>query len=468
MMSSPLSGTANVPPARSSDHVDSAQGTTLRRVLRLPSLVFFGLVYMVPLTVFTTYGVVSANTGGRTSLAYIVTLAAMIFTALSYAAMVKVYPVAGSAYAYASKSFGPSIGFLAGWALLLDYVLLPLVNYLIIGIYLNILFPVVPAWVFVVACILLVTVLNIVGIASVARASNIIVLVQFIFIAVFVAIAVAFISSGSHSIDLAAPFVGDGGKNVTFPALMTGAAVLCLSFLGFDAISTLAEEAKNPKRDIPRPIIIATVWAGLLFLVLAFISQLVFPDTAFKDPVSAASEVMAKAGGDFLNIFFIAAYVAGATGSAIASQASVSRIMYSMGRDGILPRRIFGTLSARFKTPVISILVISVISIIGVNANVDLLFSVVSFGALAAFSVVNLSVIKRYLWDEKRRSGRDVSLYGVLPGVGFLLTIWIWTSLTASAFTIGLVWLGGGFVYLLFMTKGFRKKAPEVEFSDSL
>ena len=96
-MSSPLPGTANVPPARSSDHVHSAQGTTLRRVLGLPSLVFFGLVYMVPLTVFTTYGVVSANTGGRTSLAYIVTLAAMIFTALSYAAMVKVYPVAGSA-----------------------------------------------------------------------------------------------------------------------------------------------------------------------------------------------------------------------------------------------------------------------------------------------------------------------------------------------------------------------------------
>lgn len=196
----------------------------------------------------------------------------------------------------------------------------------------------------------------------------------------------------------------------------------------------MAEEAKNPKRDIPRAIIIATVGAGLLFLVLAFISQLVFPGTPFKDPVSVASEVMAKAGGDFLTIFFVAAYVAGATGLAIASQASVSRILYSMGRDGILPRRIFGTLSARFKTPLISILVISVI---GVNANVDLLFSVVSFGALAAFSVVNLSVIKRYLWDRKRRSGR-----GVLPAVGFLLTIWIWTSLTANAFIIGLIWLG--------------------------
>lgn len=127
---------------------------------------------------------------------------------------------AGSAYAYASKSFGPSIEFLAGWALLLDYVLLLLVNYLVIGFYPNILFPVVPAWIFVVARILLATALNIVGIASAARASNNNVLIQFIFIVVFVAIAVAFISSRSHSIDLAAPFIGDGRKNITFSAVL--------------------------------------------------------------------------------------------------------------------------------------------------------------------------------------------------------------------------------------------------------
>lgn len=443
-----------------------AQATSLRRVLGLPSLVFFGLVYMVPLTVFTTYGVVSANTGGRTSLAYIITLAAMIFTALSYAAMVKVFPVAGSAYAYATRSFGPNVGFLAGWALLLDYVLLPLVNYLVIGIYLNILFPAIAPWIFVVACIALVTVLNIVGIASVARASNIIVVVQFVFIAVFVVIAIAFVSTGSHAVNFAAPFVGSGGANVTFPALLAGAAVLCLSFLGFDAISTLAEESKNPKRDIPRAIIIVTIGAGVLFFVLAFISQLVFPGTGFKDPVSAASEVMLRAGGNFLNIFFIAAYVAGAVGSAIASQASVSRILYSMGRDGVLPRRVFGVLSVRFRTPVIAILVISAISIAGVNADIDLLFSVVSFGALVAFSVVNLAVIKHFLIDQKLRGRRNVLLYGVLPSLGFVMTVWIWTSLTSSAFVVGLIWLAIGFIYLLVYTRGFRRKAPDVEFSD--
>ncbi len=446
--------------------VPNAEGTKLRRVLGLPSLVFFGLVYMVPLTVFTTYGVVSASTGGRTSLAYIITLVAMIFTALSYAAMVKVFPVAGSAYAYATRSFGPNVGLMAGWALLLDYVLLPLVNYLVIGIYLNILFPAIAPWIFVVACIALVTVLNIVGIASVARASNIIVVVQFVFIAVFVVISVAFLATGSNAVDFAAPFVGIGGDGATVPALLAGAAVLCLSFLGFDAISTLAEESKNPKRDIPRAIILVTVGAGVLFFLLAFISQLVFPGTDFADPVSAASEVMLKAGGNFLNIFFIAAYVAGATGSAIASQASVSRILFSMGRDGVLPRRVFGVLSARFRTPVIAILVISAISIAGINANIDLLFSVVSFGALVAFSVVNLAVIKHFLIDSKLRGRRNVFVYGVLPGLGFVMTVWIWTSLTSSAFVVGLIWLAVGFIYLLVYTRGFRRTAPAVEFSE--
>ncbi len=141
------------------EYVHSAQGTGLRRILGLPALVFFGLVYMVPLTMFTTYGVVTEITGGRTASAYLITLAAMLFTAFSYSFMVKKYPIAGSAYSYTSLSFGPCVGFLAGWSLLLDYLFLPMINYLLIGLFLNIAFPMVPAWVFVLAAIGLVTVL---------------------------------------------------------------------------------------------------------------------------------------------------------------------------------------------------------------------------------------------------------------------------------------------------------------------
>ena len=140
----------------------------LRRVLGVPSLVLFGLVYIVPLTVFTTYGIVVQTSGGRLTVSYLVTLAAMVFAARSYARMAAAYPVAGSTYAYTQRTFGPPIGFLAGWSLLLDYLLLPMLNYLVIGIYLNAAIPAVPAWVFVLITIAIVTVLNIIGIVSVA------------------------------------------------------------------------------------------------------------------------------------------------------------------------------------------------------------------------------------------------------------------------------------------------------------
>ncbi|MBB1615630.1 MULTISPECIES: APC family permease [Pseudomonas] len=442
----------------------SAQGTSLRRILGLPALVFFGLVYMVPLTVFTTYGVVTQLTGGRTAAAYVITLLAMIFTALSYSVMVKKYPIAGSAYSYASLSFGPGIGFLAGWSLLLDYLFLPMINYLVIGLFLNLAFPAVPAWVFVVATISLVTLLNIRGIGSVSSMSNLIVCAQMVFVVVFVALVVRQLA-GAESLDLSAPWVGDGSQDGLLP-LMAGAAVLCLSFLGFDAVSTLAEETRDPRRDIPRAIVITTLGAGLLFILLAMTSQLAFPGSSFKDADSAASEVMLHAGGRFLEMFFTATYVAGAAGSALASQASVSRILFSMGRDGILPRRVFGTLSERYKTPVVAIVLVSLVSLLAVVIDLTTLASMISFGALVAFSVVNLAVIKSHLGQSQPRSTARLLQYGLLPLIGFALIAWLWTSLSALTLGIGLAWFALGLLYLGIHTRGFRQPAPTVQFSE--
>ncbi|MBP5095485.1 MULTISPECIES: APC family permease [Pseudomonas] len=442
----------------------SAQGTSLRRILGLPALVFFGLVYMVPLTVFTTYGVVTQLTGGRTAAAYVITLLAMIFTALSYSVMVKKYPIAGSAYSYASLSFGPGIGFLAGWSLLLDYLFLPMINYLVIGLFLNLAFPAVPAWVFVVATISLVTLLNIRGIGSVSSMSNLIVCAQMVFVVVFVALVVRQLA-GAENLDLSAPWVGDGSQDGLLP-LMAGAAVLCLSFLGFDAVSTLAEETRDPRRDIPRAIVITTLGAGLLFILLAMTSQLAFPGSSFKDADSAASEVMLHAGGRFLEMFFTATYVAGAAGSALASQASVSRILFSMGRDGILPRRVFGTLSERYKTPVVAIVLVSLVSLLAVVIDLTTLASMISFGALVAFSVVNLAVIKSHLGQGQPRSTARLLQYGLLPLIGFALIAWLWTSLSALTLGIGLAWFALGLLYLGIHTRGFRQPAPTVQFSE--
>ena len=303
----------------------------------MPALVLFGMVYMVPLTVFTTYGIVTQLTGGRLSVAYLVTLAAMVFTARSYARMAAAYPVAGSAYAYTQKSFGAPIGFLAGWSLLLDYLFLPMLNYLVIGIYMGAAIPAVPPWVFILVSIVVVTVLNIVGIVSVARANFLLLALQIVFIAVFLVMAVVTIS-GSGSVNLMAPFTGDGTVEGASP-IFAGAAILCLSFLGFDAVSTLSEEAKDPTRSVPKAIMIATVASGLIFFGLSYVSQLVFPSNNFEDVDAGSLDVMTTAGGQFLNTFFTAAYVAGCIGSALTSQASVARILFAMGRDGILPRQ---------------------------------------------------------------------------------------------------------------------------------
>lgn len=434
-----------------------------KRVLGVPSLVLFGLVYMVPLTVFTTYGIVTQLTGGRVTAAYIITLVVMIFTARSYARMSVAYPYSGSAYVYTQQSFGGGVGFLAGWALLLDYLFLPMINYLVLGLYLSASFPAVPAGVWVVGSIAIVTVLNVLGIVSVARANFVIIFVQTIFIALFVVLALA--AAGGHGVDPFVPFTGDGTVDGTAP-LFSGAAILCLSFLGFDSVSTLAEEAKDSRRTVPKAIMIATITGGLLFIVLSYIAQLGYPSNDFASADTAAIDVVTAVGGQLLSALFVAGYVAGTLGSALTSQASVARILFAMGRDGVLPRAVFGRLSTRFGTPVVATLIVSVVSLLAIVIDLTLLSEMISFGALIAFSAVNLSVVKHYFIDRKERSGILVLRNLILPVVGFGLTMWLWTSLSGRAFLVGLSWLALGLIILAVITRGFRRPTPKLDLKE--
>src|SRR5918998_3137253 len=205
----------------------------LRRVLGLPALVFFGLAYMVPLTVWTTYGIVTTSTNGHLPLAYTVTTVAMALTAYSYGRMVLVHPTAGSAYSYASRAFGRGPGFMVGWALMLDYIFLPMINYLLIGLYMQDYFPSTPQALWIILAVAVVTGLNILGIRLVAGANFIFVAAQFIFIAVFAVMSVVEFTSDVEVRSFTAPFIESG---IDFGAVVAGSAVLALSFLGFDAI----------------------------------------------------------------------------------------------------------------------------------------------------------------------------------------------------------------------------------------
>jgi putrescine importer len=439
-------------------------GVRLQRVLGMPALVFFGLAYMVPLTVFTTYGVVTDGTHGHLPGAYVITLAAMLFTAYSYGRMVHVHPFAGSAYTYTQKTFGGHTGFMVGWALLLDYVFLPMINYLVIGIYLNAQFPAVSNWVWILVAIVLVTGLNVLGIRMVTRMNLALVGIQFIFIAVFLVQAFRTVAAdGTPS--LTNPFFGG---NPSMSALFGGAAILCLSFLGFDAISTLSEETHHPRRTIPRAIMGTTVLGGFLFIVISYAGQLAFPHWQnFTNVDSAALDVMGRVGGALLSSFFTAAYIAGCFASAMASQASVSRILYAMGRDGVLPQGVFGRLSRRFQTPALATLLVGLVSCVALFISLDLAAAMISFGALAAFSFVNLAVIKHYLGDQRLRGGTAYLLYGLLPLIGVGLTAWLWTSLSRTTFTVGGIWVAIGFAWLLWLTRGFRRRPPELHMEEA-
>ncbi|WP_411721030.1 APC family permease [Mycetocola sp.] len=435
----------------------------LKRVLGLGSAVIFGLSYMIPLTVFTTLGIANVMTEGNLPSAYVITMIAMVFTALSYGHMIKAYPLSGSAYTFARKSFGGSIGFITGWALLLDYLLLPMVTYLVIGIYLNAAFPAVPLAVFFIASLIVVTTLNVIGIRLLSRVNVALLAFQVFFLAIFVVMSIATIS-GTNLPSFAEVFLND---RTNFALLLSGAALLCFSFLGFDAVSTLAEETKNPTRTLPRAIMLVTVIGGTLFIALAALSNLVFPDfNAYTSVDSASLDVMGAAGGAFLVNLFTAAYVAGCFASVMASQAAVSRILFSMGRDGALPKRIFGYLHPKFRTPSNATLLVGVVSFAGLWVGLETLSTLISFGALVAFTFVNLSVIKHYIVDSRKRSASDILRYGIAPGVGVLLSLWLWTSLSMNAFVMGLGWVLIGFAYLLYLTRFFTRRPPELDMSE--
>lgn len=438
--------------------------TSFKRVLTLFPVVLFGLAYMVPLTVFSTYGIVAQLTKGLLPAAYVVTLLTMLFTAYSYGRMVKAFPYAGSAYTYTQKSLGSHAGFYAGWILLLDYLFLPMINYLLIGIYLHAEFPVVPVWTWILLAIALVTFINIRGIKLVANVNFLLILFQVIFVVIFVILSIKTLVSndGIQSLFSIAPFINEESS---MALVFSGAAILCLSFLGFDAVTTVSEETVDAQKTIPRAIFLVTIIGGGLFIFVSYIGQLVFPNYgAFMDPDSAGLEIAMFLGGGIFKALFLTAYIMGCIASATSSHASVSRLLFAMGRDSVLPKKVFSYISPKYHTPVLSTLVVSVAALAALIFSLETVSSFISFGALAAFTLVHLSVISHYFIRGQNRSIKDSILYLVTPSIGIVLCLWLWTSLSQHAFMLGMSWIVIGTLYLAYLTKMFKEKPPVLSF----
>lgn len=435
----------------------------LNATLGLGGVTLFGLAYMAPIIVLGIFGVIAEASAGASAGSYLLATVAMLFTAASYAKMSVHYPVAGSSYTYVRKALDSRLGFLVGWTILLDYLFLPLVIWLIGAAYLTGEFPAVPAWVWIVAFIVVTTALNILGLKVADKANLVLMALQFLVIALFIGFAVAHMVSrhGGGSLLSVTPFSGTGG----FPAIAAGAAIAAYSFLGFDAVSTLTEDTKNPQRNIPRAIMLVALIGGVVFVTVAYILTLVQPGGTFPNADSLAADTARTIGGALFAAFFVTGLIIGQFTSGLAAQASVSRLLYAMGRDSVLPKKFFGTLSARFFTPVFNIVLCGLIGLGAVFLSVATSTSFINFGAFTAFTLVNLSVIG-YFVRHRHEQQLNPLTYVVIPLIGAVVDVYLLTQLGSAALTLGVIWMSIGVVYLLVLTRGLRVPPPELSLAE--
>ncbi|KPU58370.1 amino acid permease family protein [Pseudomonas fluorescens] len=437
----------------------------LQRTLSLGSVVLFGIAYMTPIIVLGTFGILAQSTAGMVPAAYLAALVAMFFTAMSYGRMASAFPVAGSAYSYVRKAISPKLGFIAGWAVLLDYLFLPMAIWLIGAAYLNSAFPAVPQWIWVLAFIGITSAINIVGLKLANGINALLMLVQFLVLIAFVALCVHYVG-GDASTPLWSikPFFNG---DMQMPLIMSGAAIACYSFLGFDAVSTLTEETRDPRRTIPRAIMLITLIGGLIFVGVSYFVQIAHPSFQFDNVDSAAYEIARNVGGDLFVSIFLIGLIVGQFASGLSAQASGSRLLYAMGRDGVLPKSFFGTLHERFGTPINSILLCAVVALLALKLDVTTSTSFINFGAFLAFSLVNLSVIFHYWIGGEKKGSREFVLFLLFPFIGLAADLWLMVSLDHLAVYLGLSWLAIGVVYLAVLTGGFRRQPPEMDFQEA-
>lgn len=421
---------------------------TLTKSLKLHQVVFMGLAWMTPMIFFTVYGVAFEAAGGMMAAAYIVAFLAIFFTAYSYSRMVKAYPISGSAYTYTKKAIHPKAGFLVGWALLMDYIFSPIIAVLTFGIFMNTEFPAIPVFVWIIVMNVVLVVVNIIGIKSAARVSGISVLVQISFILLFCLLVVKDIltgDAGTGSLFSLAPFFGEHG---TLGSVFSGAALICFCFLGFDAVTTMSEETIDAKKTIPKAIFLIVFIAATMYIAISYLTQVAYPDFTFTNPDNAAYSLVQLIGGNLLSSLFIMVLMIATFTQGVSSVTSVSRFMYALGRESILPKKFFGSLHPRYKTPVANILFVAVISLSAVFINLDTAVMFVSFGALTAFTFVNISVIAHYYIKLKKRSLKETFLYLVFPLIGAGFIGWLLTLLDKHTLTYGVIWVVIGFIYL--------------------
>ncbi|MEU4572824.1 APC family permease [Nonomuraea sp. ATR24] len=442
----------------------------LQRSLGFADLMIYGLIFMVPIAPFGIFGTVFASSGGMVALAYIIGLVAMAFTALSYAQMAKAFPMAGSVYTYAGRGIAAPVGFMAGWVILLDYLLVPTLLYMVAGAAMHSFVPAVPVWAWLIVFIVLNTVINRLGIQMTARITRIMLAAELVVLAIFLVIGGIALAQGKGTAGALTPVFDSSAFSWT---LVFGAAsVAVLSFLGFDGISTLAEENREDARRLGRSMVAALALAAVLFVVQTWVAALLVPDRAALVPGAnvdnAFYDTATYAGGAWLGVLCaVATAIAWGFANSLVAQAATSRLLFAMARDRQLPS-FLARVDPKHKVPVnatFSVALITLVLGVGLSFYADaisLLSSLINFGAMTAFLLLHVAVVVHYV---VRQRSRNWAAHLLVPVIGFAVLVLVVINASVAAQVLGFVWLGIGLIVALVLYSTGRRPVLPSEVS---
>ncbi|WP_370421117.1 APC family permease [Streptomyces sp. QH1-20] len=445
----------------------SEGGGTLRRTLSFRDLVVYGLLFIAPMAPVGVFGTLDAKSHGAVALVYLVATVAMAFTAFSYAQMVRVAPQAGSVFAYARLGLGEGAGFIAGWMAMLDYLLIPAVAYLFSGIAMHALVPSVHQWVWTAIAVVVTTALNLSGVRAAALVGFLVLAMEIVVLLVFLVAAVVALAQDGARRGWLSPLTGEGGFSTT--AVLGAVSVAVLSYLGFDAIASFAEEATGGSERVARAVLTCLVVAGVLFVAQTYLAALLAPmspaELAAKpeNQGSAFYDTVDSATGTWLHDLVAVSKAIGAAFAALAGQAAAGRLLFAMARRRRLPN-LLAKVDRGSGVPRLALLAAAAVTLVAAvwaarrDDGLDRLVSVVDVGALVAFALLHLSVIG---WFAVRKQGgalRPVR-HVVLPLLGLVVTIAVVVEAAATARFVGAVWLAAGLGVL--GAQALRRTTPE-------
>jgi putrescine importer len=441
----------------------------LKRVLSLWDLIYYGIILTSPIAAVPLFGEAQVLSHGHAVTTLLLAMVAMSVTAVSFGRMAAVYPSAGSVYTYISRGLNPSLGFIIGWAMFLEYLFQPVQNALYSVLAVQRMIPQFPFWLLAALAVGFITLITVQGIKFTARTDEALLAFMVLVTAVFLVAAFRYIVLREHFGGLFSMQPLYNPETFSLRAVASGTSLAALVFIGFDGVSILAEEVKNPKRNVLLASVLVCVFTGLFSGLQVYLAQRVWPDyRTLLNPETAFMDVARVAGGQLLFAAYGVMLLVSSIACGLAGHVGAARLLYSMGRDDVLPKKIFGHLSAKKGNPTYNIWIVGLLAYIAVlTIPWELSAEVVTFGALLAFMGVNVSAMRQFWFSPQAVGHRNFFVDAFVPGFGFVFCFLLLLSLQSWTKYAGLIWLGIGFVYVAIKTRGFRVRPKLLDFSQS-